>query len=72
MEHRTNYLDGYGYADYCECGEQTFVCQHCGSVKCITEHKMFKDKNSCRRCFLRGTTLKAVSLKGNPAYDLMM
>ena len=72
MEHRVKHIEGYGYADYCDCGEQSFVCQHCGRARCINEHKTSKGKNACIRCFLRNNTLKAVSLKNNPAYDLMM
>jgi len=51
--HHVLYKDGYGYADYCDCGEQSFVCQHCGVAYCITflSKSLIDDKNTCIKCF---------------------
>ena len=74
MKHEVEYVDGYGYSDFCKCGRQSVMCQKCGNCVCITEHNEHKGTNVCGKCFLllNSRNKKKPVLKGNPAYDLMM
>ena len=72
--HNVYYKKDYGWAKFCDCGRDSFVCQHCGQAKCVTQlsNIPINDKNTCVQCYNKRVTHNQPKLKGNPAYDLMM
>lgn len=74
-KHKVKYFEDYGYADFCDCGRDSFVCQTCGKVKCsihLADGKV-NDKNACTDCYFKAKTMNKVwsPSPGNTAYDLM-